>query len=428
IPFFLIETGGGHSAPLLFLQTFNKTVGLFSQSVFHHNPSQALTATSAGNLVIWDTKSPPEISLNAEIKSYKKKALKLVHLQNDGITVVTFSDRYVVTGDVKGVIKFYSEDLNIMNWYSNFNLGPINSISFSKRPAAPASEKTSYPSESTIKAQQFVVRNFIVATTDATVVHVTGDGCKLEILLQEHNFPLHAICCHPTYPILCMGSYSGLLKLWNYEEKKYISSRIFGMGNYINCVAFDNTGTLLGIGVTDGSVHILNAFSLTDECKEPFQYAKDAITQITFSHDSQYLATVDSKTTVTVFVLRRTSADKVWKYLGKHTSHFKPIQTLTFGIHLDTKEPRLLSLGEDRVLVSIEYDLANSTKYDLRILNSERIEQSAVPMCMAWYPPITTESFIVVANDQYKLKLYNATTKMCRFVEPLSVGLSIPCL
>uniref|UniRef100_UPI00398E5429 cilia- and flagella-associated protein 251 isoform X2 n=1 Tax=Pristiophorus japonicus TaxID=55135 RepID=UPI00398E5429 len=395
------------ASPILTDQTFNKIVGLYSQSVFHLIPSQVLTATSAGNLVIWDTAQTPQIQSDA-VKSYKKKALKLVNLQNDSITVVTVSDRCIVTCDVKGCIKFYDEDLGLLNWYSNFNLGPISSISFSSQPASRASEKTSYPSESTISAPQFVVRNFVITTVDATVAHVTGDGCKLQILLQEHSAALHAIACHPAQPLICMGSYCGLLKVWNYEKKKPICSRLFGTGNYIQCVTYNKEGSLLGVGLTDGCVYILDALSLNDECPEPFQYAKDAITQITFSHESSYLATVDSKTTVTVFMLR----EKNWVYLGRQNAHFKPIQTLMFGVYLDSNQPRLLSLGEDRFLV--EYNLANSPEDDLLILSSDRIEQSAIPMCMAWYPPITKESFIVTANQQYKLKLYNATTKMCR--------------
>ncbi|XP_067911131.1 cilia- and flagella-associated protein 251 isoform X2 [Heterodontus francisci] len=395
------------ASPILTDETFNKVVGLYSQSVFHLTPSQVLTATSTGNLVIWDTVSTPQIQFDA-VKSYKKKALKLMKLQNDSITVVTMCDRYIVTCDVKGCIKFYDDQLCSLNWYSNFNLGPISSISFSSQPAPKANEKTSYPSESTINAQQFVVRNFVVTTVDATVAHVTGDGCKLQMLLQEHGAALHAIACHPAEPLICMGSYCGLLKIWNYEQKKPICSRLFGAGNYIQCVTYNKAGSLLGVGLTDGCVYILDALSLNDELPEPFQYARDAITQITFSHDSSYLATVDSKTTVTVFLFREES----WDFLGRQNAHFKPIQSLMFGIYLDSNQPRLLSLGEDRVLV--EYDLTKSNENDLPILSSDRIEQSAVPTCMVCYPPISKESFIITANNQYKLKLYNATTKMCR--------------
>ncbi|XP_038645680.1 cilia- and flagella-associated protein 251 [Scyliorhinus canicula] len=395
------------ASPILTDETFNKIVGLYSQSVFHLTPSQVLSATSAGNLVIWDTVRTPQIQFDAA-KSYKKKALKLMNVQNDSITVVTVSDRYIVTCDVKGCIKFYDEQLCLLNWYSNFNLGPISSISFSSQPAVKANEKTSYPSESTINAPQLIVRNFVVATVDATVAHVTGDGCKLEVLLQEHGAAVHAIACNPARPLICMGSYCGLLKVWDYEKKEPLCSRLFGKGNYIQCVTYNKTGTLLGVGLTDGCVHILDALSLNDEFPEPFQYARDAVTQIAFSHDSNYLATIDSKTTLTVFMFK----EKSWHYLGRQNAHFKPIQNLMFGIYLDSNQPRLLSLGEDRVLV--EYDLAHSSQDDLKILSNERIEQSAVPACMAWYPPISKESFIITANNQYKLKLYNATTKMCR--------------
>ena len=56
------------------------------------------------------------------------------------------------------------------------------------------------------------------------------------------------------------------------------------------------------------------------------------------------------------------------------------------------------------VVYQVEYDLLNSSTDDLRLISSERIEQSALPQCFAWYPPIVKENFLVVANDQVVLK------------------------
>ena len=44
--------------PPLSDEDFNKPVGRFSQSIFQAGTTRALTATSIGNLVVWDTVRP----------------------------------------------------------------------------------------------------------------------------------------------------------------------------------------------------------------------------------------------------------------------------------------------------------------------------------------------------------------------------------
>ena len=53
-----------------------------------------------------------------------------------------------------------------------------------------------------------------------------------------------------------------------------------------------------------------------------------------------------------------------------------------------------------KYLLQVEYDLEHSSKNDLVLLSVIRIEQSAIPMAMTWYPPLTKESFILLVNNE----------------------------
>lgn len=59
----------------------------------------------------------------------------------------------------------------------------------------------------------------------------------------------------------------------------------------------------------------------------------------------------DASFTVAVYKIRVRHGQRVWEYLARLRSHRQSIQSLLFGVHLDSNEPRLLSLGKDRLLV-----------------------------------------------------------------------------
>ncbi|XP_071945536.1 cilia- and flagella-associated protein 251-like [Antedon mediterranea] len=400
-------------APPLTDEDFNRVVGNYSQSIFRSGTTGALTATSVGNVVVWDNNRP--ISGPISLKpSPNKKAFKLVRLQERGITVLTTSEKYVVTGDVNGHVKFYDQQLRVSNWYNEFNVGPINSISFEYVPnfSPDELESGSYPPDATINARSFITKNYVISTTSAQIAVIIADGTKVKMIQSEHDSLVHAIVTHPIQPLLAIGSYSCLLKVWNYKTKSLVISRQFPRGHMIRCLAYDPKGEYLGVGFTNGCIRVLDSLTLKDDIPKPFTYSSDAIITCVFSHDSAWMATADANFCVTVYKAQPGNPDEAWVYLGKHRSHYKPIRGLTFGVALDSDVPRLLSMGEDRSLV--EYDLLKSSVDNLKLLSLDRIEQSAIPQCIEWYPPITKEQFLVTANDQFKFKLYNSTTKMCR--------------
>uniref|UniRef100_A0A3Q2YR21 Cilia- and flagella-associated protein 251 n=1 Tax=Hippocampus comes TaxID=109280 RepID=A0A3Q2YR21_HIPCM len=373
----------------LYCETHKLAGGPLSPSVFHWREFRILTPSRAGVIMVWDLTQ--DLDSNQRLS---RDHVKIISLQEHPITVLTVVDNCIVTGDTRGHVNFYDENMLLLTWFTQLNLDPIVSISFSKE------FEREYLEDGTLDTKPVLGRNFVVSSSTSAVVHVNMERSTWRVLLQENCDPLHAVACHPKQPAVAMGNCSGSLKIWDYREKHHLRCNLkSGLkdGFELNADTFSSrAGRYLAVGFASGAVHFLDANTLQSDPKECFDYPPDSISHMSFSHDSRYLATAVSCLAVTLFRMQQPQ----WIYLGRYRSHYKPITDLLFGVHQDSSKPRLFTLGVDRLLVSLQF--------------SKRLEQSAVPKCMTWYPPLSSEEFLVVASDQYKMKLFNSMSKTCR--------------
>ena len=139
---------------------------------------------------------------------------------------------------------------------------------------------------------------------------------------------------------------------------------------------------------------------------------------LNFSHNSNYLAVADADYCVSLYKCTKQKevegedTNEEWNYIGKYRSHSKPVTGLLF--FENNGESRLLSISEDRQMV--EYDLLNSLPATgLLVKEIIQVEQYGQPTSLCYVKGVNGASVdnIVVANDQYKLKLWHTQTKQC---------------
>jgi len=217
--------------------------------------------------------------------------------------------------------------------------------------------------------------------------------------------------------------------VWDYSVREDVVSAMLPAGIHVTSMAYSPGGDILVVGSAAGDVSVVDAISLTEYTAHArFGVLTDAVTHVSFSPDGSMFAVASADRYVALF---RTGADASagggsgvspttegegdcgWHLVGKHRSHARRISDLRFGSDR-LGETRLLSVGEDRMLV--EYDLERSSFTEGLLLRGQRtqIEQTAVPLALAWHPRTDSEEFLLVTNSDLKVRLYNAKTKQCR--------------
>ena len=156
----------------------------------------------------------------------------------------------------------------------------------------------------------------------ATAVRITV------LLWQLHTdwYPVHCHCCtyHCTFvtitywlipstsPLLCVSQNRSIIIFMFFV--RYRPAPLSG-----SCTLIGNTG---------------------NKCSSNTHFV---IIYMYFPQDGEY--------TVSVFKRQRGIDVEPFIYLGRYRAHYKEIKDIMFGVHLDSNQPRLMSLGMDRVLV-----------------------------------------------------------------------------
>lgn len=437
---------------------FGHYSGKFTSTIFFaERGSSAATATDEGFVIVWGSQFSTILLDNPANKSMKM-ATKVIRLVECAVNTMRVINNYIAVGCSDGAVRFYDFSLRLEAWFEDLAAGSITSLSFSLQ-NCPFS-----PSEGGQPGLKFWVPDFTVGTADAFIVgmestcfdEISPDDRRGTLLVQGVSDEISCVACHPHKTLVAMTCFNGSLQVWDYEMKLLMNLREFNSrqatqplklstatGNRLKslvdnkflrpqCCTFDPLGEFIVIGFTTGEIRFYFVESYDDLAS--FSPSSDVITQLKFSKSGTYLAASDSSHHVIIFrkekdesrtpnvngrqspeTAAQVSEGYSYIYLGRILAHSEPICGIEFGTRENGEV--LISVGKDRRCV--EYNLAScSIKNGITICDVPiRIELTATPTAVTWHPQVTKDDLedrFVVANDEFKLKEFNADSKQCR--------------
>lgn len=356
-------------------------------------------------------------------------------------------DGLVVAGDTRGRIFFFNKRLMILYWLTTFNLGPISSVSFNLVPKVKRQEMGQYffdktteeeimncdfldmaeefevlfkhdlPKDATINRAPFVIRDFFIATAQSNIYSVDVINHKCVPLFHIADGYVAAIETHEESDYIIIAYKSNRIILMNYLTNEVLCVSILPKGEdeaaCISCIKYDAKSLHLVCGKTNGELWVLDPILLEPKQPEPFQITKNKIVKIRFSVWPIQFAYFDENRTMVIF--QYNNKEGKWEFKGKIRPHYGDITDI---LYIPVKKCwKLYSIAADRHI--IEYNNDKLDTEDFAVQSSERIEQTAIPICMIYWVLLHDEKkmgYILLADDKHKLKFLYHVSKIPKSV------------
>lgn len=211
------------------LNSGNKTEVPLTKTVFIPGTEMAVTGNKQGEILVWDR----SLIIEGIGEQNEKRLIKTVVFgQGNAINILLTVDSYLVCGTNNGTIQFYDKYFRIVAWFEDLNFSTIKSISFSKKPAEPATQEQHDPiidQKDPTKKQEapFSCPEFLVTDDSALVCllksslfeEIVGQKKKGVTLMSGIKSSVSAIAVHPTKPYLAIAGAEGFILLWDYIAK-----------------------------------------------------------------------------------------------------------------------------------------------------------------------------------------------------------------
>ena len=125
----------------------------------------------------------------------------------------------------------------------------------------------------------FYCHFFMFSLIFPQILEIEKSG-SVRVLINGHGEgELWGLAPHPSLPLVATASDDGLLKVWNLQEHRMVSS--LSLTRQARCVGYSPDGGYLAIGFKDGGFVVINT---TDFSKvATFQHRKQEISDVKFS-------------------------------------------------------------------------------------------------------------------------------------------------
>ena len=373
---------------------FKQKVGKFTASIFMPGTKTALTATSDGDVVVWEDASI------IHQRAGDRFASKVLRLHSQPIGVLAWHGQYLVTGAADGFVRFFDDKLRLVAWFEDMNAGGVTSVSFS-------SKKPQQCSFSPFSCSDFVIGTGLgqVVKLHASLFdEVSHESRRGECLFRGIPGKVTGMieCLNESAVIIAsdkgsVHKWSAPFSFWKSvggpEESSLASeasegqedslvapeaseataglSLVYQGKQTVMCMAWLSEDVLL-LGLANGNLKFYSV-SLKEEAHPSIKISNSQLKEVVCNAEGSIIALYDMANNLYIIKLGAGKYKDRWDYIGKHAAHLQAaIVDICFV------GSKLYSVGKDGMLVL--YDLEGSTLKDgVKVKQYTQIGQGVIP-------------------------------------------------